>query len=166
MFALLLFLFLLFSKTDPDGDHDVGNHQILGGDNSETATPSDTTPKIVTAEKPTRPFVTSKNPKYTAIMTSRKETTDREQKYKVRGTSEKVTQDEHVMTSQNTMTSSTEVTNEKHVMQTTAIMTSQRDATDVVNFVVIIGMTVLILGVAMFVFWKKMLDLFVILLKF
>ena len=122
---------LLYYNSDADTTKPI--HQIIED-------LLDTKPEIVT--KP--------------VMTSSMETD--EQIGSTGVTSENVTQDERVMTSQNTMKSTTEVMNEEHVMQTTTGMTSQRDVESVLNFVVIVGMTVLILGFAMFCFWKKMLG--------
>ena len=90
------------------------------------------------------------------IMTSEKKTVEREQ---IGVRSENVFHENIVVTSQNTMTSSTDAVNNGRAT-TRSIMTSQRNATDVLYFVVVVGMTVFILGSAMFVFWKKMLDSF------
>ena len=128
--TLIEMLELLYYNSDADTTKPI--HQIIED-------LLDTKPEIVT--KP--------------VMTSSMETD--EQTGSTGVTSENVTQDERVMTSQNTMKSTTEVMNEEHVMQTTTGMTSQRDVESVLNFVVIVGMTVLILGFAMFFFWKKML---------
>ena len=128
--TLIEMLELLYYNSDADTTKPI--HQIIED-------LLDTKPEIVT--KP--------------VMTSSMETD--EQIGSTGVTSENVTQDERVMTSQNTMKSTTEVMNEEHVMQTTTGMTSQRDVESVLNFVVIVGMTVLILGFAMFFFWKKML---------
>ena len=107
--------------------------------------------QIIEALLHTKPQIVTK-----PVMTSPKETDDQIGSTGV--TSENVTQDEGVVTSQNTMKSTTEVMNEEHVMQTTTVTTSQRDVESVLNFVVIVGMTIVILGFAMFFFWKKMLG--------